>query len=65
MQLQEALKELAAAKQDDNDALPAFLDEDGEYGDFGDEEEEIVEVTEEELLRFLDEQLPPLVVRVS
>lgn len=67
MQLQEALKILAASKDGDDEAnMPAFFQE-GEYGEgfdgFDEEHEEIIDVTEEELLRFLDDQLPPLVVR--
>lgn len=65
MQLEAALKALAATKHDDNETLPAFFegDDDAEFVD--EEDGEVVEVTEEELLRFLDEQLPPLAVRCA
>ncbi len=66
MQLEEALKLLATSKDGARSDMPEFFEE-GEYGegfdDFDEEAEEIVDVTEEELLRFLDDQLPPLVVR--
>lgn len=62
MNLEEALKVLAATKQDDQ--MPEFF-QGGDCDDDWDEQDgDVLEVTEEELLRFLDEQLPPLVVRI-
>lgn len=63
MQLEDALKALAATKQDGEEELPGFFEDYAD--DLGDDEEcdDVVEITEEELLRFLDDQLPPLAVR--